>query len=163
MIGRREFSTAGLSAAAWVALQASGVADDAKKPAEKHSHHDAHNTAFLECSKACSDCQRECDACAVHCTQELAAGNKDHMATQATCLDCANFCAAAAQISARGGTFADLICESCAEACSRCAAACEKLPDDERMKECARQCRHCEAACRKMLAAIGEGKAPRRA
>ncbi|MEO8268873.1 MAG: four-helix bundle copper-binding protein, partial [Aureliella sp.] len=71
--------------------------------------------------------------------------------TLSTCLDCADICAAASQVVARGGPFAKLICAACADACQKCAAACEKFPADEHMAKCAAECRQCEAACRKMI------------
>ncbi len=78
-------------------------------------------------------------------------GKKEHLTTLATCRDCATVCSAAAQIVARGGPFAGLICESCAKACGQCATACEAFPDDEHMKSCAEECRKCEKACKAMI------------
>jgi hypothetical protein len=123
-------------------------------PAGKH---DSHAKEFEKCAKACSDCQRICDACATHCAHMVANGQTEHMHTLQTCRDCASFCAAAAQIVARHGPFSDLICTSCAEACARCGAACEKHPNDEHMKRCAEECRRCEKACREMLKHVGHG------
>jgi hypothetical protein len=56
---------------------------------------------------------------------------------------------------ARGGPFSDLICTACAEACARCAKACEQQPGDEHMKACAEECRRCEKECREMLKHVG--------
>jgi hypothetical protein len=159
MIGRREFGAAGLSAATWVAMQATGFAGEKERPARSANlkpHGDgAHQEAFEACAKACSDCQRSCDSCASHCAHEVHAGKAEHMTTLETCLDCADFCAAASQITARGGVFAGLICGACAEACARCAAECAKMPNDEHMTKCAKQCRDCESACRKMVEYVG--------
>jgi len=110
-----------------------------------------HAAIMQECAKACSDCQRACDLCASHCAKMLQEGKKEHLATLATCRDCATVCAAAAQIVARGGPFAALICEACVKACDQCATACEAFPDDEHMKACAEECRRCEKACQEML------------
>lgn len=145
MIGRREFAVAGLSAVALAALE--GRTSAADKP---HGDHSAVNKMFRDCAEACSDCQRECDACSSHCARHVSMGHKDHLTTLMTCQDCANFCAAAAQIVSRGGPFADLICSACAEACARCGKECEKFPDDDTMKQCAEECRKCEKACRNM-------------
>jgi hypothetical protein len=68
-----------------------------------------------------------------------------------TCQDCADVCAAASQIVARGGPFSKTICGSCAEACAACAKECEKYPNDVHMKECAEECRECEKSCRAMV------------
>ncbi|MCC7422379.1 MAG: hypothetical protein IT428_19035 [Planctomycetaceae bacterium] len=149
MIGRREFSVAGVTAIAAAAVsRATAFAED--RSSSKGG--DAHHGAFRRCAEACGDCQQECDACASHCVDKLANGQKGHLQTLQTCLDCAAFCAAAARIVSRQGPFSDLICENCAEACSRCAKACERHPDDAMMKRCAEECHKCEKACREMLA-----------
>jgi len=122
----------------------------AQAPA-KQAEHNGHGEAMQACAKACSDCQRACDMCATHCANQLAGGHKEHVTTLATCRDCADFCAAAAQIVSRGGPFAGLICDSCAEACARCGKECAKFPDDKHMKMCADECRACEKACREMV------------
>ncbi len=155
MIGRREFGVAGLSAMALAALEGSAFAQPAAKPASGHAEHDG---MLQACAKACSDCQRACDSCAIHCAHMLRDGQKAHATTLMTCLDCADFCAAAAHIVARGGPFAASICESCAEACARCGKECEKFPDDKHMKMCAEECRKCEKACRDMVKHAGQAK-----
>jgi hypothetical protein len=118
---------------------------------EKMADHMERNATMQECARACSDCQRACDICAAHSTDMRQDGKKEHVTTSATCRDCATICSAAAQIVARGGPLSGLICESCASACGRCAAACETLPGDEHMKSCAEQCRKCEKACKKVM------------
>src|SRR5882672_4130947 len=126
MIPRREFALAGLSAAAQEARSAAG------KPRGDH---------FETCAAACSDCQRECDACATHCAELLAKGERHHLSTLMTCRDCADLCSAAAHIVARHGAFAALVCQSCAEACLRCAKECEQHgKDDQIMIRCAQEC-----------------------
>lgn len=148
MIGRREFSVAGLSAMALAALETSA---SAQKTAQKpHAQHGAHDDHLEACAKACSDCQRECDSCATHCAHMLHSGKNDHITTLETCQDCADVCAAAAHIVARSGPFALQICDACAEICAGCGKACEQFPDDEHMKHCAEECRKCEKACRDM-------------
>lgn len=109
------------------------------------------------CAKACNDCQRICDACATHCAHMIAKGKKEHLETLQTCRDCASFCAAAAQIVARHGPMATLICQGCAEACERCGQACEKHGDSEMMKRCAEECKRCARECRDM---VKHGKHP---
>lgn len=150
MLGRREFGVAGASMVAAVALGGTALA----QPRQGSSH----DEMLQACAKACSDCQRACSSCSTHCAHELHAGHIDHIATLATCQDCADFCSSAAEIVARGGPFAALICESCAEACSRCAAECEKFKDDKHMKMCAEECRKCEKACREMVKSAGTAK-----
>ncbi len=149
MIGRREFALTGASAITLAALGNSAQAQP-KAKSESHAGHMEHDEMLQACAKACSDCQRACDMCSTHCAHQLAMGKKDHAATLASCQDCADFCAAASQIVARGGPFAGLICESCAEACARCGKECERFPNDKHMKMCAEECRKCEKACREM-------------
>lgn len=154
MIGRRDFTVAGLTAVGLGALQNAVLAQApgaaGTRPADAH-----HNEMMEACAKACSDCQRECESCATHCARQLEAGKKDHAKTLATCLDCASFCVAAASIVARSGPFSALICKACVDACAMCAKECEKFPDDKHMKECAAECRKCEKACKEMVAHAG--------
>lgn len=147
MFTRREIGVAGLSALAVGAMEASLFAQQ-KSASGGHAEHDS---MLQSCAKACSDCQRACDMCSTHCAHLLANGKKEHATTLATCQDCADFCAAAAQIVARGGPFSSQICEACAEACAKCGKECEKFPDDKHMKMCAEECRKCEKACREMV------------
>ena len=143
------FSLLGLTAS--LALGLAFLAAEQPAGPEHHAH------AFEQCAKACNDCQRSCDSCATHCRNLLAQGKKDHETTLRTCLDCADFCAAAARITARQGVFSDLICNDCAEACQRCGKECAKF-DDEHMKKCAEECSKCEKACREMLKHIAQAK-----
>jgi len=144
MIRRREFALAGLSAAA---LTAFGSADE-RRPDRK----DGHDVAFDKCAKSCSDCQRECEACATHCGKLLVKGSDHHLDTLMTCRDCADLCSTAASLTARRGTFADLACRACADACAKCATQCDRHGrDDSVMTRCAEECRRCETACREMI------------
>lgn len=147
MIGRRQFGIAGVTAAAAATLPAFGFA---QQDADPHAAH-GHGGAFAKCAAACSDCQRECDACSTHCTMLLAEGKKPHLTTLRSCLDCADICATAAQVSARQGVYAGPVCQACADICARCAKECDKFKDDEMMAACAESCRKCEKACREML------------
>ena len=126
-----------------------------EKPASVHAEHDE---GLQACAKACSDCQRMCDMCATHCGHQLVDGKKEHIMTLMTCQDCANICAAASQVTARGGPLSGTICQSCADACAACAKECEKFPDDEHMTACAKECRKCEKACREMVKHAGHTK-----
>jgi hypothetical protein len=147
MLGRREFTSLGISAAALGGYQA------VARGAEEEEHHglsDAHE----ECAEACNDCQVKCDACATHCAEQLAAGHKEYLTTLNTCRDCADFCSTAAQIVARSGPFAGLICKGCADACQRCGKECDKF-DHKMMQDCAKECFLCEKACREMLKHVG--------
>lgn len=147
MIRRRDFAAAGLTAAALAAIEGFASANErGLVPAESGA------TMFDKCSRACADCQRQCDACATYCAKALAKGSAHHLESLTSCNDCATLCATAAQIVARQGMAADLICRACAETCARCATECERHgKDDPVMARCAEECRKCEAACREML------------
>lgn len=151
IMDRRQFATVGLSAIALSAVGSGLQAQDKKE-------HPEHDDMLMSCGKACSDCQRLCDMCATHCSHLLATGKKEHAATLATCQDCGDYCAAAARIVSRGGPFASLVCEGCAEACGKCAKQCEQFPDDKHMKMCAEECRRCEKACREMAKHAGHSR-----
>ena len=153
MVGRREFTVAGLTAVALGAWQQGATA---QAPTTKLALGHDHTEMSDVCAKACSDCQRECDSCGAHCASQLEAGKKDHATTLAHCLDCAALCAAAASIVSRSGPFAALICKACVDACALCAKECEKFPTDKHMQECAAECRKCEKACKEMVAHAGQ-------
>lgn len=140
-------------AAVALGLTGGGAATQDKKARESHAAH------FQTCAKACADCMRECEACARYCAQMVAVGKKDHMESIGTCMDCAEFCAAASRIVSRPGPMSATICESCAKACEICATACEQFDYDNHMRRCAEQCRNCATACRDMLKHLKQGAA----
>lgn len=150
MLGRREFGVASLSALAVTALDRSVFAQP-----RADGDHAQHDEMMQACAEACSNCQRSCEMCSTHCAGLVGEGNRDHAITLATCRDCADFCGAAAQIVARSGPFAGLICEACAAACARCGEQCEKFPNDKHMQMCAKECRKCEKACQDMIKHVG--------
>jgi hypothetical protein len=154
MIRRREFASAGLTAAALAAMEAVGAAYERKPEAGASPE-----SMFDKCARACSDCQRLCDACATYCAKLLAKGSEHHLETLDSCRDCASLCSSASQIVAREGMFADLVCRACEEACARCASHCERHgQSDPMMTRCAEECRKCETACREMLAQALPGR-----
>jgi hypothetical protein len=146
---RRVLGMVGLLGATLLVLAGAVRSADQAREDNPHAGHMSH------CAKACADCMRECDMCSRHCTEQVAAGKKDHMQTLGTCADCASFCAMAAHVVARQGPMANLACDGCAKACATCGTACEKFPDDEHMKRCAEECRRCEKACKEMLQHLG--------
>jgi hypothetical protein len=146
-------SLVGLTAVVLLAPSPAAPAGDKDKG--KQNPHAQH---FMECAKACNDCQRECDSCAHHCAHLVAEGKKDHLHTLGTCLDCASMCATSSQIVSRMGPLSGPMCEACVKACAVCAEACEKHPADEHMKRCGQECRKCEKACKEMLKHVGHAK-----
>lgn len=157
MIGRREFTLVGLSAGALAAIGGNALVGS-----EKANRSHMRKAEYERCATACSDCQHDCDFCASHCAELLVDGHKNHLATLQACRDCADICSSAAQIVAREGAFAGIICEACTNACAHCAKLCEEQGhDDKIMQACAEECRRCEKACREMLSAISGEKKPR--
>ena len=153
MFTSRKTLLLGFAMASLVGLGALGVAADRTAQDEPlgevtESHRGG---AFTKCAEACSDCQRECDACAQHCATLLAEGEKHHLVTLQTCRDCATLCTAAARIVSAGGVFSNLACGACADACARCANECETISSDKMMARCAEECHRCEKACRDMV------------
>lgn len=121
---------------------------------KKQTGHQLHlSPVGSKCLKACTMCAAECSSCFVHCTEQVAAGKKEHVNTLKSCLDCGDICVLAAKVMSRDGPLAQPICDGCAKACDACAANCEKFPHDEHMKACAKACRDCAKACREMVGA----------
>ena len=142
-VSRRNALSALLGSAAVVAMTTS----QAKAEADDHPH----SEHFTKCAKACADCQVSCDSCFHHCAVLVAKGDKDHVKTMHTCVDCAECCKLAATLSARSSPFAKHACECCAKCNDECATACEKFKDDKHMAACAKACRDCAKACRAMI------------
>ena len=156
MIGRREFGLWGMSAAALLPLAAAGLAQGRSEDAAGGTEDDELTQALLQCSQACCDCQRACNSCNTHCVHllhkcEQTARVEALVACLFACQDCADFCGASAQITARGGPLVILICKACADACAECAQVCEQFSEDEQITRCAEACRACEKSCRDML------------
>ncbi|WP_020473810.1 four-helix bundle copper-binding protein [Zavarzinella formosa] len=118
--------------------------------ARAEDHEMKHAEHFMQCAKACVDCQLQCDMCFKHCLMLLTEGKKEHAKTAQNCVDCAEHCKLAGSLSARMSPFASFACEGCAKSCDECATACEKFPDDKHMAACAKSCRDCAKACREM-------------
>lgn len=106
-------------------------------------------TANHECLEACVECLVACEMCADACLDER------DPAMVAMCIrldrDCAEACAAAVRVMARGGPLAAEFCRLCAVACEACAAECERhAAHHDHCRICAEACRRCADACRRM-------------
>jgi hypothetical protein len=110
-------------------------------PSARADHHTKH---FEDCAKVCAECQVE-------------AGTKEHAKAMHLSVDCAEFCALSAKLTARKSELAVAACEACAKACDACAAECEKFPDMPEMKACAAKCKECAKSCREMVKMVGHG------
>lgn len=150
-MSRREFSTHGLAGVAFAATGSAALGMQEGGASTAAVFQPMHSEAWQDCAKACSECQRICDACATHCASMLFEGKKEHAVTLMSCRDCADICATAAQVAARGGIYARNVCEACAQICADCGRECNKFSNDSMMKQCAEECFDCEKACRAMV------------
>lgn len=101
------------------------------------------------CLEACVECLVACEMCADACLDE----SDPKMLAQCIRLDrdCAEACAAAVRVMARGGPLAAALCRACADACDACAAECEKhAAHHEHCRICAEACRRSAEECRRM-------------
>lgn len=108
-----------------------------------------HRAMSHACLEACVECLVACEMCADACLEE--ADSK----TLTTCIrldrDCAEACAAAVRVMARGGPLTAELCHACARACDACAAECDKhAAHHEHCRLCAEACRRCADECRRM-------------
>lgn len=133
-------------AALTVAATVGSAADDKQGDAD----------VFAACGKACRDCLADCEGCYKHCVDLLAGGQKDHAATAAVCLDCAELCAATAKLVGRRGPLAAAAAEACAKACDDCGKACGKSAAHAVMQECAEACTACAKACRALVEKVAK-------
>ena len=109
------------------------------------------SAAYHECLEACVACLVACEMCSDACLDE------SDVKMMVECIrldrDCADACAAAVRAMARGGPLAKAFCRTCAEACDRCAAECERhAHHHDHCRLCAEACRRCADACRRMAA-----------
>jgi hypothetical protein len=63
--------------------------------------------------------------------------------------DCSELCSLAAALAGRGSGLSALALAPCAEACRRCAEACDALSTGDMEPDCASLCRRAEAICRR--------------
>jgi hypothetical protein len=116
---------------------------------------DHHAKEAEACAKMCAECQVVCDQTFHHCVMMVEGGKKEHVKAMHLTVDCAEFCALSAKITARQSGLCAAACEACAKACDACAAECAKSPDMPEMKACAAKCVECAKSCREMAKMVG--------
>lgn len=100
------------------------------------------------CISNCLECHRVCLETVAYC---LGKGGQHAEARHIVLLiDCAQICVTSADFMSRESDQHRLTCGICAEVCEACAADCESMSNDLRMKACAEVCRRCAASCREM-------------
>ncbi len=114
--------------------------------------------ALAACIDACLACAQACTACADAClSEEMVA---ELVRCIRTDLDCADICAATANVLSRHTGYDANVTRAALEAC---ATACKSCGDDcaghaemrAHCKICADACRACEQACRVLLESLG--------
>jgi hypothetical protein len=97
---------------------------------------------YKKCIQACLQCAAMCNHCVAVCLKENSEHKRDKCIQLSS--ECAVMCYAAAQMMSLGSKMAKQVWGICAEACSACAAECEKYIDSSHCMECAETCRICE-------------------
>ena len=104
---------------------------------------------YTACIEACNTCAVACNHGAASCLKE------PDVKMMAKCIamdmDCAQICALAAAIMARGSDHAQAICAVCADICQACGDECARH-DMAHCQECAKACHACAKSCRSMAA-----------
>lgn len=91
----------------------------------------------------CSQCAKTCDA-----TVKAISKKGDKYASVAKLMqDCSKICKLSDDM--HGSQFEKQVASLCAEACNKCAAACEELKDKS-LQSCIDECRKCETSCKKV-------------
>jgi len=108
----------------------------------------SHET-YSACIEACNACAAACNHCAAACLKE------PDVQMMAQCIaqdvDCAQICALAAAMMARGSGHQTALCQVCAEVCQACGDECAKH-DAAHCQACAKACHACAEECRNMAA-----------
>lgn len=103
------------------------------------------------CISNCTECHKSCVTTLTYCLRQ---GGKHAAADHIQLLiDCAASCQECIDFMLRESKFHPKACGICAEICTACAASCERMGDDQKMKQCAATCRKCAESCQKMAAA----------
>ncbi len=103
------------------------------------------------CNEVSSECVTICSETLEYCLQKGGAyAEGSHIQTLRDCID---LCRTDGELMVRGSGLTENTCSLSAEACGRCAEACEAFPDDPRMQACVEVCRQCATACEAVAAA----------
>jgi len=115
----------------------------------QQKHHPFRTPEMQECIANCLDCSKECENCAAMCV-----GMPGMEECVRACMDCATTCQSCVSLMCRESPLHGHMCGVCAEACTRCAAECEKF-EDEHCERCAVACRKCTDSCARMAQMAG--------
>lgn len=102
------------------------------------------------CIQNCIQCHQVCENLVRYCLKK---GGMHAEAQHIRLLqDCSQICSITADFMLRESPFHTRTCSVCAEICLACAEDCDRMGDDERMKNCAQICRQCADSCKRMAA-----------
>lgn len=103
-----------------------------------------------DCIDACLSAHRSCTEAVIHGMQQGGAAAEWEL--NQLLLDCADINETAADFMLRSSRLHHLTCQVAAEVSDRCATACEKLAQEDRLlKETAEACRRAATNCRKTI------------
>ena len=107
-----------------------------------------HGAEMQRCIEACVSCHAVCTGTVQHCLQKGGQhAQPDHIRLLT---DCAQICQTSADFMLRGSPLHSHTCGVCAVVCAECASDCEKMGEDQMMKQCADSCRRCAEECKRM-------------
>lgn len=103
-----------------------------------------------QCIENCNRCHDICMQTAIYCAKK----GGDHAESNHLRLlaDCIQICATSKDFMLRESPLHVETCRACAVVCEQCANDCERMGDDQQMKECAMVCRSCAESCHEMSA-----------
>lgn len=103
-----------------------------------------------QCIDECTHCHQTCLSAIRHCLDQ----GGDHAASNhiGLLLDCAEICQTSANFMLRGSQRHQETCGACARICRACEHDCRQMGigDDSMMQQCAEACSNCAASCERM-------------
>lgn len=101
------------------------------------------------CIQNCLRCAQVCEQTIQHCLRRGGHhATPDHIRLMQ---DCAEVCQLAANFMSRDSYFYPKTCETCAVICLACFIECERMADDQIMRQCAETCRRCAESCNQIV------------
>ncbi len=96
------------------------------------------------CKTECSTCKHICEKTLKHCSEM--GGEHSQPEHIKVLKDCIKACDEAEMSIGKKDSYEKDKCNTCLEACTKCAEFCEKMKDDKIMAKCAKECRSCVKA-----------------
>lgn len=102
---------------------------------------------------SCMECSQACRGF-IHELRPESAPGRDSLAELVRIADeCSEICIVTATLLARRGPLSPAICQACADACQRLAAACDTMNSSPSVTNCQRLAMACGQACRHIITA----------